>query len=213
MLGFGHVGETLARVLARAKVPFEVLDLNPERVARGREKGVPIVYGDTTSDLVLKHAGVEKARAAIVLLSDPRATRKTLRLCRQLAPQIFLLVRTRYLADIPHLSALGADEVVAEEFETSFEIARRTLGRLGLPLPWIDTETEEIRRAHEEGFGGSPLEGRRQALAGGSRRAAQIVVPVCRRTETRPRTAPAAERSRARAWRGRRRRSASCRSA
>ena len=152
VLGFGHVGETLARVLARAKVPFEVLDLNPERVARGREKGVPIVYGDTTSDLVLKHAGVERARAAIVLLSDPRATRKTLRLCRQLAPQIFLLVRTRYLADIPHLSALGADEVVAEEFETSFDIARRTLGRLGLPLPWIDSETGEIRRAHEEGF-------------------------------------------------------------
>ena len=152
VLGFGHMGETLARVLARAKVPYRVLDLNPERVARGKAKNAPIEYGDTTSDLVLKRAGIERARAAIVLLSDPRATRQTLRLCRQLAPGIFLLVRTRYLAEIPDLSALGADEVVAEEFETSFEISRRTLGRLGLPVPWIEDETAQMRRSQEDAF-------------------------------------------------------------
>src|SRR6266542_1193777 len=152
VLGFGHMGETLARVLARAKVPHRVLDLNPERVARGKDKNVPIEYGDTMSDVVLKRAGIQRARAAILLLSDPRATRQTLRLCRQLAPSAFLLVRTRYLADIPDLSALGADEVVAEEFETSFEISRRTLGKLGLPVPWIEDETAEMRRSQEDAF-------------------------------------------------------------
>jgi CPA2 family monovalent cation:H+ antiporter-2 len=152
VLGFGHMGETLARVLGRAHVTYRVLDLSPERVARGRQKDVPIEYGDATSDLVLKRAGVPRARAAILLLSDPRATRQALRLCRQLAPRIFLLVRTRYLADIPDLSALGADEVVAEEFETSFEISRRTLGALGLPVPWLEDEASEKRHAQEAAF-------------------------------------------------------------
>ncbi len=152
VFGFGHMGETLSRVLARAKVPFRVLDLNPERVRAGRAKGVPIEYGDTTSASVLRHSGIERARAAIVLLSDPRATRHTLSLCRSLAPKIFLLVRTRYLAEIPNLSALGADEVVAEEFETSLEISGRTLRRLGFPLPWVESETDEIRRTREDGF-------------------------------------------------------------
>lgn len=152
VLGFGHMGETLARVLGRAQISYRVLDLNPERVARGRQKQIPIEYGDTTSDLVLKRAGLPRARAAILLLSDPRATRHTLRLCRQLAPKSFLLVRTRYLADIPDLSALGADEVVAEEFETSFEISRRTLGALGLPVPWIEDEAAEKRHAEEAAF-------------------------------------------------------------
>ena len=146
------MGETLSRVLARAKVPFRVLDLNPDRVRAGRAKGAPIEYGDTTSASVLKHAGIERARAAIVLLSDPRATRHTLSLCRSLAPTIFLLARTRYLAEIPGLSALGADEVVAEEFETSLEISGRTLRRLGFPLPWVESETDEIRRTREDGF-------------------------------------------------------------
>ena len=152
VLGFGHMGETLARVLGRAQVAYRVLDLSPERVARGREKSIPIEYGDVTSDVVLRRAGVPRARAAILLLSDPRATRQALRLCRQLAPRIFLLVRTRYLADIPDLSALGADEVVAEEFETSFEISRRTLGALDLPVPWIEDEAAEKRHAEEAAF-------------------------------------------------------------
>lgn len=152
VFGFGHMGETLSRVLARAKVPFRVLDLNPDRVRAGRAKGVPIEYGDTTSASVLKHSGIEHARAAIVLLSDPRATRHTLSLCRRLATKIFLLARTRYLAEIPNLSALGADEVVAEEFETSLEISGRTLRRLGFPLPWVESETDEIRRTREDSF-------------------------------------------------------------
>jgi CPA2 family monovalent cation:H+ antiporter-2 len=152
IFGFGHMGETLSRVLARAKVPFRVLDLNPERVRKGKAKAVPIEYGDTTAESVLRHAGIDRARAALVLLSDPRATRTTLSRCRRLAPGIFLLARTRYLAEIPELSALGADEVVAEEFETSLEISGRTLRRLGFPLPWVESETDEIRSSREDAF-------------------------------------------------------------
>jgi monovalent cation:H+ antiporter-2, CPA2 family len=152
VFGFGHMGETLSRVLGRAQVPFRVLDLNPERVRKGKARGVPIEYGDTTSLPVLRHAGIERARAAIVLLSDPRGARQTISLCRRLAPPIFLLARTRYLSEIPDLIALGADDVVAEEFETSLEISARTLRRFDISLPWIESETRSIREAREERF-------------------------------------------------------------
>ena len=152
VLGFGHMGETLARVFHRAKVPFRVLDLNPGRVRRGVERKLSIEYGDATSDGVLRHAGIERARAVIVVLSDPRATRAAIRLCRQLAPGVFLMARTRYLSEIPDLNALGADDVVAEEFETSLEISARALRRLGFPLPWVEAETEQIRRMRHDKF-------------------------------------------------------------
>ncbi|MGE5275938.1 MAG: cation:proton antiporter [Acidobacteriota bacterium] len=152
ILGFGHTGETLARVLNRAKVPFRILDLNPERVARGRAAGIPIEFGDGANDRVLRHAGIQRARAALLLLSDLRATRRVIAICRDLAPGIFLLARTRYLTEVSDLVALGADEIVAEEFETSLEIAGRTLRRLGFPLPWVEAETDEIRRARHDAF-------------------------------------------------------------
>ena len=129
-----------------------MIDLDPDRVKRGSKQGLPIEYGDSTSDVVLRRAGIEKALAAIVLLSDPRATRQTIRHCRTLSPKLFILARTRYVAEIPGLVAAGADEIVAEEFETSLEIAGRTLKRLGSPLPWIESETDEIRKTREDGF-------------------------------------------------------------
>ncbi|MEP7133039.1 MAG: cation:proton antiporter, partial [Acidobacteriota bacterium] len=154
ILGFGHTGETLARVLGRSEIPFRILELNPERVARARGKGLAIEYGDAANDRVLRHCGIEKARAALVLLSDPRATRRAVRLCRSLAPRVFLIARTRYLTEIPELVALGADEVVAEEFETSLEISSRMLRHLGFPVPWVEAETTEIRRERHERFRG-----------------------------------------------------------
>ncbi|MBC8646852.1 MAG: cation:proton antiporter, partial [Thermoanaerobaculia bacterium] len=171
VLGFGHMGETLARVFSRARVPFRVLDLNPDRVRRGVEAKVPIQYGDVTSDTVLKHAGIERARAVIVVLSDPRATRQAVRLSRTLSPRLFILARTRYLSEIPELNASGADDVVAEEFETSLEISARALRRLGAPLPWVEAETEEIRKLRHEAFRrfrapGVAAEGVRRALPG-----------------------------------------------
>ncbi len=152
VIGFGHMGETVARVLRRAEAPFRVIDLDPDRVRRGTKLGVPIEYGDSTNDVVLRRAGIERARAAIVLISDLRATRQTVRHCRTLAPRLFILARARYVAEIPGLAAAGADEIVAEEFETSLEIASRTLKRIGSPLPWIESETDEIRKTREDGF-------------------------------------------------------------
>lgn len=152
VIGFGHMGETVARVLQRARAPFRVIDLDPVRVKKGVAKLLPIEYGDSTNDVVLRRNGIEKARAAIILVSDPRATRQTIRHCRTLAPGLFILVRTRYVAEIPALAAAGADEVIAEEFETALEISRRAVKRLGLPLPWVESETQEIRRIREEGF-------------------------------------------------------------
>ncbi len=152
VIGFGHTGETVARVLQRAKAPYRVIDLDPVRVKKAVRKQIPIEYGDSTNDVVLRRNGIEKARAVIILVSDPRATRQTILHCRTLAPKVFLLVRTRYVSDIPGLVAAGADEVIAEEFETSLEIARRAVKRLELPLPWVESETQEIRRIREEGF-------------------------------------------------------------
>ena len=131
---------------------------------------------------MLKRVGIEKARAAIVLLSDPRASRQTIRRCRALSASLFLLARTRYLADIPALASEGANEVVAEEFETSLEIASRTLRHLGFPVPWVESEAAEIRSTHARTAsassgprrlaGGSPASPRRHAggdRLGGSR--------------------------------------------
>lgn len=55
------------------------------------------------------------------------ATKIIVRLVRELNPDVYLIVRTRYVREVEDLIKLGADEVIPEEFETSIQILSRVL--------------------------------------------------------------------------------------
>ncbi|HYE14884.1 MAG TPA: cation:proton antiporter, partial [Pyrinomonadaceae bacterium] len=119
IVGYGLNGNNLARVLRKVGVPYVILELNAEAVREAGARGEQIVYGDATRREVLHYAGVERARILVIAISDPVATRHTASLVRQMNPDIHIIVRTRYMSELQDLRALGADDVIPEEFETS----------------------------------------------------------------------------------------------
>jgi CPA2 family monovalent cation:H+ antiporter-2 len=145
IVGFGLNGRNLAKVLRRTAVPYVVLELNAETVRRAREQGEPVVYGDATRSEVLSHVGGEYARILVLAISDPAAARHTVSLARQLNPDVHIIVRTRYMAEIEDLRALGANEVIPEEFETSIEIFSRVLSEYGIARSIIQRQIAAIR--------------------------------------------------------------------
>ncbi len=56
-----------------------------------------------------------------------------------------IVVRTRLVSELEGLQRLGADEVIAEEFETSIEIFTRVLDHFHVPRNIIRTETRLLR--------------------------------------------------------------------
>lgn len=146
IVGYGLNGRNLARVLARQSIPFVVVELNPDVVRAERTRGRPIVYGDATRREILTHVGLEHARVLVIAISDAAATRCIVAITRQLDPNVNIIVRTRYVAEIGPLLALGTTEVVPEEFETSVEIFSRVLRRYLVPRPAIEQAIQEIRR-------------------------------------------------------------------
>jgi monovalent cation:H+ antiporter-2, CPA2 family len=146
IVGYGLNGRNLAKVLRRTGIPYVVLELNAEAVHNARVEGEPIVYGDATRREVLHYIGIERARIAVLAISDPAATRHTVSLVRQLNPDIHIIVRTRYMSELQDLRDLGADEVIPEEFETSIEIFSRVLGEYGIARSVIQRHTAAMRR-------------------------------------------------------------------
>ena len=67
---------------------------------------------------------------------------------------LYIVARTRYVAEIELLYTAGADTVITEEFETSLEMIRRILGRLGYRPAVIDREVLHIRQRRYERFRG-----------------------------------------------------------
>ncbi|HDO21379.1 MAG TPA: hypothetical protein ENG86_00795, partial [Nitrospirae bacterium] len=148
IVGFGLNGRNLSFVLKELEVPYVVLELNSRTVTKMRKEGEPIFYGDGTSPEILHKMGIERARVLIVAISDPSATRKIVKIARDLNPRIYILVRTRYLAEVEDLLALGADEVIPEEFETSIELFSRVLQFYKMPKPLSDQYAEKFRKDH-----------------------------------------------------------------
>jgi monovalent cation:H+ antiporter-2, CPA2 family len=139
-------GRNLARVLRAVLVPYTILDANYETVLRAREKGEKINFGDATRREVLHHAHIGEANALVLAMSDPQGARRAVRLAREMNENLYIVVRTRYIAEITELLELGANEVIPEEFETSIEIFSRVLQHYGTPRHVIESQIEQIRR-------------------------------------------------------------------
>jgi CPA2 family monovalent cation:H+ antiporter-2 len=152
VVGYGVNGRNLARVLGRVGIPFIVIELNPQVVRTERERGRSIIYGDASRPEVLEHAGVRTARIVVIAISDAAGTRGTVDVARRLNANVHLIVRSRYVHEMDPLFALGTDEVIPEEFETSIEIFSRVLHRYLVPRDEIERQIREIRRSGYEMF-------------------------------------------------------------
>jgi CPA2 family monovalent cation:H+ antiporter-2 len=145
IIGFGLNGKNVARVAKVAGIPYVVIEMNPQTVRVESAKGELITYGDASQEAVLEEVGIQKARVVVVVISDPLATRKIAAAVRRENPNVFLIVRTRFVTEMESLYALGANQVIPEEFETSIEIFSRVLARYLIPRNEIERLIAEAR--------------------------------------------------------------------
>ena len=143
--GFGLNGRNLAAALAECGVPHVVLELNPETVRRERALGLDIHYGDCTRAAVLEHAGIARARTFVLAISDAASTRRSVRVARELAPAVRILVRSEYVSEVDELRQLGADEVIPAEFETALALFDRVLSVYDVPEHTVDDLADRMR--------------------------------------------------------------------
>lgn len=145
IIGYGINGSNLAKAAEFSKIPYIVIELDAVLFSAERKKGVPLLFGDATQDHILELAHLDKARVAVVAISDDTATKAIVKNIRRINQTLHLVVRTRYVKEIPELLALGADDVIPEEFETSIEIFSRTLHNFLVPEDDIEYFVEKTR--------------------------------------------------------------------
>lgn len=145
VVGFGMNGRMLSRVLRQTGIAFVVIELNPTAILEARREEVPILFGDATRSAILERAGIERARVAVFAISDPVATRHSARLARALNPGLHVVVRTRQVDQIEAFRQDGADEVIAEEFESAIEIFTRVLAQYHVPRNVVRAQTRALR--------------------------------------------------------------------
>lgn len=143
--GYGFAGKELARVLRRIGIPYLTVDLNVDNIRRAVANSDPAFFGDVTSPEVLKRLGIEQAREFVLVINDLVASIQAVKAARQIAPNIFITVRTRYILDVDPLMKAGASEVIQAEVEAAVEVAARVLDRSQLKNEKTVEVIERIR--------------------------------------------------------------------
>jgi CPA2 family monovalent cation:H+ antiporter-2 len=145
VLGSGRVGKHISDTLRAHSVPHVVVDYDTSAVAHRRRRGVPAIYGDATSTVVLEQALPNRAELAIVALPDAAATVAAVRALKQLAPDLPVIALVHRGEEMVHVRQEGADFVIHAEFEAAVALIRQALSLLDVPASEIDTSLDALR--------------------------------------------------------------------
>lgn len=131
--GLGRMGRLVCQDFERQEIQFVVIDRDLEALSELKHvHGLPL-HGDATSDELLKHAGVDRARALVTALPSDSDNLYITLSARVLNEKLVIVARAEEEAAIAKLRRVGANHVVSPYVigghRASQAILKPTVGR------------------------------------------------------------------------------------
>jgi CPA2 family monovalent cation:H+ antiporter-2 len=143
--GYGRVGQHIARLLDKIKIPYIGLDLDSELVHFASLAGDKVLFGDPSHPGILHAAGLDTAKVLVISFADLKTATKILSVVKHTHPLLPIVVRCRDEFELRQLRTLGAKYIIAELFEASLTISHQLLTVLGIPNAQIYALIQEGR--------------------------------------------------------------------
>lgn len=150
IVGYGLAGRTLARILQASNIPYRIVEQNPRLYHEAQAREEPVLFGDATRGSILERVAVNRAKLVSIAINDAAATRRCIAAIRDVAPDVHVIVRARYVRDLDGLFADGATEVVAEEFESTIDLFNKVLRAFEIPTQTIVQFSDAMRMERYE---------------------------------------------------------------
>jgi monovalent cation:H+ antiporter-2, CPA2 family len=119
LVGYGRVGQRIAKHLDENNIPYVVVDSNRDVIETLRSKNIPAVCGDASTADVLIQAHILKASFLIAATSQTFYVRQMIDIARQLNPKIETVIRTHNEEE----SELWTNEKVGKIFLSEQQLA------------------------------------------------------------------------------------------
>lgn len=132
IVGFGHFGSTVGRLLKANKVTATVLDRDSDRVKLLRSYGFKVYYGDATRIPTLRAAGIEDAEILVLCLDDPDDNKFIADLVREHYPKVRIFVRAKNRIDAYNYLNNGIENIYRETLGTAVDMAVDVLHETGM---------------------------------------------------------------------------------
>jgi voltage-gated potassium channel len=159
--GYGRMGRLVCQEFSRQRLPFVVVEVNPELLAGfDVPHGIPL-NGDAASDEVLRQAGVERARGLVTVMTSDADNLYTTMSARLLNKKVFIVARLEDPKAEQKLRRAGANRVVSPYQIGGVRLAQAVLRPTVVDFIELATRTEHIELQIEESrvAASSPLAG------------------------------------------------------
>lgn len=149
--GFGRVGRLIGAALERRGFAYTVVEHDPRICRALRERNVAVIQGAAENPRILERAGIAQAQVLVAAVPDPVALRQIVDHARRVNSRLHIVARARTAQDREFLLRQGVQEIVTAETEAALEMARFTLGRLGVSATETAAIVQGLRRRQSAG--------------------------------------------------------------
>lgn len=132
LVGFGHFGSTVGRLLRANKINATILDHDSNRVRILRSYGFKVYYGDARRLQMLKTAGAEQAEILVLCLDKPEDNLYISEMARENFPHLKMFVRAKNRNDAFTFINNGIDNIYRETLGTAVNMAVDILQSSGM---------------------------------------------------------------------------------
>jgi CPA2 family monovalent cation:H+ antiporter-2 len=147
LCGFGRVGSAVGEALETFRLPYVVIEMDPDIVKALRARKLPCIFGNAAQRRILEAADAERAALVIVTVPDDQQAGLAVRAARELNPAVPIVARAHHRDADEALRAAGATEVIQPEIEAGLTLIRHGLGQLHLPKDNLIAYLEVLRDA------------------------------------------------------------------
>jgi CPA2 family monovalent cation:H+ antiporter-2 len=140
------VGRLVGAALERRGFPYLVIEVDPRICRDLRDRGIPVIQGLSENPRNLARAELSRGTVAVVTVPDPFALQQTVHYLRRDHPRLPIIARARTAAERALLQREGVGEIVVAETEVALEMARYTLGRVGVSAAETAAIVQGLRR-------------------------------------------------------------------
>jgi CPA2 family monovalent cation:H+ antiporter-2 len=150
VVGYGPIRQIVSRILRERGIEPTVIEMNIDTYRTLRSENRAVVYGDANQREVLEQAGIARAETLILSASGAADATESVRVARELNPEIYVVARADYLREKESLGNAGANEVFSGEGEVALTIGESILRYFGATPDQLDEAREQIRATIRE---------------------------------------------------------------
>ena len=163
--GFGRMGRLVCETFSQQKTPFVAIDSDAQVLAEFSMPYGISLHGDATSDEVLRHAGIERARALVTVMASDADNLFATMSARLLNAKLFIVARAEDTPSEQKLLRAGANKVVSPYRIGGNRVAQAVLRpavmdflELAVQTEHLELQIEETRISAKSPLAGSTLQ-------------------------------------------------------